>query len=106
MASETSQPARSPVETATATDPRAELRALARAKALSVRDPQAALLLLEQIRVQFSQGYLGEERAALTILALVRSGQSARARQQAADFLERYPNGPHSDGVRRAITTP
>lgn len=89
-----------------ATDPRAELRAIAQAKALSVHDPQAALRMLEQIRVQFPQGYFGEERAALTILALARSGQSELARQQASSFLERYPNGPHSDRVRRALAAP
>ena len=84
-------------------DPHAELRAIAQAKSLSVRDPSAALRLLEQMRADFPRGYFLEERDALTILALVRAGQSVRAQREAHGFLERYPDGTHSDQVRRAL---
>jgi hypothetical protein len=85
-------------------DPRAELRAIAQAKAMGERDPRAALVLLEQIRIRFAEGYFVEEREALTILALARSGQLALAREKAGTFLALYSNGPHSDRVREAVS--
>ncbi|MFT3925555.1 MAG: hypothetical protein QM778_23650 [Myxococcales bacterium] len=90
---------------AEADDPRAELRAMAQAKALSARDPGAALVALHQIRARFPAGYFVEEREALTILVLAQLGQISEARRQAQGFLARYPNGPHSDRVRRSVTS-
>jgi hypothetical protein len=70
---------------------------------MSERDPKAALRLLTQMGTDFPQGYFLEEREALTILALVRAGQSERAQRQARAFLERYPNGTYADRVRKAM---
>jgi hypothetical protein len=77
-----------------------EVRAVALARSLVERDPEAALELLEKTRREHPNGYFVEERQALTVLALVRSGRQAAAHEQAAAFLRTYPNGPFSDRVR------
>jgi hypothetical protein len=77
-----------------------EVRAVALARSLVERDPDAALELLDKTRREHPSGYFVEERQALTVLALVRSGRQAAAREQAAAFLRTYPNGPFSDRVR------
>lgn len=59
-----------------------------------------ALALLEQARVRFSGGVLVQERAALTIEALARSGQADRAAGLARAFLEAWPGSAHADRVR------
>ncbi len=77
-----------------------EVRAVALARSLVERDPDAALDLLDKTRREHPTGYFVEERQALTVLALARSGRQAAAREQAAAFLRTYPNGPFSDRVR------
>ena len=77
-----------------------EVRAVALARSLVERDPEAALDLLEKTRREHPTGYFVEERQALTVVALSRSGHQAAAREQAAAFLRAYPNGPFSDRVR------
>jgi hypothetical protein len=77
-----------------------EVRAVALARSLVERDPDAALDLLDKLRRQRPTGYFLEERQALTVLALSRAGHQNAARQQAAAFLRAYPNGPFSDRVR------
>jgi hypothetical protein len=77
-----------------------ELQTIAVARGLVDRDPEAALRLLDQLRSQQPHGYFDQERDALTVLALARSGQSSAARDKARAFLRAYPNGPLSDRVR------
>jgi hypothetical protein len=77
-----------------------EVRAVALARTLVERDPEAALELLDKTRREHPAGYFAEERQALTVVALSRSGRQAAAREQAAAFLRAYPNGPFSDRVR------
>jgi hypothetical protein len=77
-----------------------EIRAVALARDLVDTDPQAALALLDQTQREHPTGYFVEERQALTVMALVRAGRQATARQQGAAFLRAYPNGPFSDRVR------
>jgi hypothetical protein len=80
--------------------PISEIRAVALARDLVETDPQAALALLDQTQREHPTGYFVEERQALTVMALVRAGRQANARQQGAAFLRAYPNGPFSDRVR------
>jgi hypothetical protein len=82
------------------TDLLSEVRAVALARTLVERDPEAALELLDKTRREHPGGYFVEERQALIVVALSRSGRQAAAREQAAAFLRAYPNGPFSDRVR------
>jgi hypothetical protein len=77
-------------------DPRLlQLQLLERAQAELPRDPQAALALLEEYARQFGgETWLAQECAALSVQALVRSGQLAAARQSFDAFAARYPGSP------------
>lgn len=81
----------------------AEMQGIARARALLASDPSAALDTLEKLRREHPNGIFVEERRALTVLALARTGNRAAAREQGAAFLRRYPNGPFTDRVGAAI---
>jgi hypothetical protein len=70
-------------------------------RALRAGDAATALRLLEEARRAFADGALGQEREALEIEALDRSGQSAAARARAAAFLRAYPTSPHATNVKR-----
>lgn len=59
-----------------------------------------ALAELEAARVRFSGGVLVQERAALTVEALGRSGQHERAAALARAFLDSWPNSAHAGLVR------
>lgn len=69
--------------------------------ALRAGNAARSLTLLEQARARFPRGALGQEREALTIEALARSGQSAAARRRAEAFLRQHPNSPYVADVRR-----
>jgi outer membrane protein assembly factor BamD (BamD/ComL family) len=70
---------------------RAELRAGALAQAFAT---------LEASRREFTAPELTQEREALAIELLYRSGERAAAAKRAQDFLARYPESPHATGVR------
>jgi len=92
-----------PPRQAEATDSLSELRAIAVARNLLDRDPEAALGVIDKLRRDYPRGYFVEEREALAVLALARAGQTGAARQQAAAFLRVFPNGPFSDRVRAVL---
>ena len=69
--------------------------------ALRSGDAAKSLSLLEQARVRFPHGALGQEREALTIEALAQSGQTAAARRRAESFLRVHPTSPYATDVRR-----
>lgn len=69
--------------------------------ALRAGDAQHSLALLEQARRRFPRGALGQEREALTIQALERSGQHAAAQRRAAAFLRAYPSSPYGSDLER-----
>jgi hypothetical protein len=60
----------------------------------------AAFATLEAARRRFSAPELVQEREALGIELLHRSGETAAARQRARAFLERFPESPHAARVR------
>jgi hypothetical protein len=87
---------------AAASQLREESLALLEARsALRSGDAARSLTLLEQARVRFPRGALGQEREALTIEALARSGQVAAAQRRAASFVRAHPNSPYVADVRR-----
>lgn len=80
-----------------------EMKAIARAKrALSDDEPAQALAILAGVARDFPRGYLIEERRALHVLALAASGESDRARREAASFLRDYPSSAFTDRVKAA----
>ena len=71
---------------------REESRVVGEARAALRRgDASGALTQLEQIQARFPGGVLGQEREALTIEALARSGRRAEASSRAAAFLQAHP---------------
>jgi len=71
----------------------------------ALRSGEAArcLSLLESARQRFPRGALGQEREALTIQALARSGDQASARRRAEAFLRRHPQSPYVADIRRVV---
>ena len=74
---------------------REEALELARAKNLLENgQPEATLLLLNESSQRFPTGALTQEREALALEGLVRSGKHELARQRARALLARYPKNP------------
>lgn len=74
---------------------REESRMVADARdALRRGDTAGALGMLEQIRLKFPGGVLAQEREALAIEALARSGRKADASARASAFVKAYPTSP------------
>jgi hypothetical protein len=59
--------------------------------------------LLDAARTEFAEGALVQEREALSIEALSRSGQREAADRRAAAFLRAYPGSPHVASVKTFI---
>jgi hypothetical protein len=62
--------------------------------------PEDALRLLDAARTEFAAGALAQEREALAIEALSRSGRRDAAQTRAAGFLRAYPGSPHAASVK------
>jgi hypothetical protein len=77
-----------------------ELRAIAQARRLLSREPQAALALLERLTRAHPKGYFVEEREALRVLALSAAGRNDQAERYAESFLLAYPHSPFADRIR------
>jgi outer membrane protein assembly factor BamD (BamD/ComL family) len=83
---------------------REEAQLLRRAReALRRGDLPAASSALDTATHAFPRGALTEEREALSIELLSRSGQREAARLRAATFLREFPASPYAANVR-AIT--
>jgi len=77
-----------------------ESRRLAEARdALRRGDASGALSLLSDLQRAIPGGILGQEREALAIEALAKSGRSAEAQARARAFLQAYPQSPHAARV-------
>jgi outer membrane protein assembly factor BamD (BamD/ComL family) len=63
----------------------------------------ACLVVLNDLMREFPNGVLTQEREALTIEALLGSGERERARSLALEFLRLHPNSPLAASVRRAL---
>lgn len=64
--------------------------------ALRGGDPGRALQILEEARKKFPGGVLGQEREAVAIEALARSGAREAASARAAAFIKAHPSSPHA----------
>ncbi|HEX3775274.1 MAG TPA: hypothetical protein VHV51_12470 [Polyangiaceae bacterium] len=69
-------------------------------RTLRAGDANGALHLLEQARQRFPRGALGQEREALSIEALAKSGARDAAARQAAAFLRAHPKSPYAADVQ------
>lgn len=85
---------------------REETLHLARVRSALERSPREALRLAREGQQRFPDGVFEEERRALIVMALDRSGQRDRARRAAIAFIERYPNGPLTTRVREISERP
>lgn len=82
----------------------AERVLLSRAQSALARDrPEEALEALDTHERRFSDGELLEERRALRIRALLRTGRRDEARRRAREFLETYPNSIFREAVTPAL---
>ncbi len=77
------------------------LAVLAIRQALRSGNYGLALEHLDEARGRFPRGALGQEREALMIEALARSGQRVSAEKRALAFLRAYPKSPYAADVQR-----
>jgi len=97
-------PAAAPSPSAGVDAARFESRRVAEARGLlRAGRAAAALAILGELAKSVPSGVLVQEREALTVEALLGSGDRERARAHARDFLQRYPNSPHTVVVSRAL---
>ncbi|HEY3666877.1 MAG TPA: hypothetical protein VGL19_12780 [Polyangiaceae bacterium] len=83
-----------------------ESRLVAAARdALRSGNSAGALALLGQAQQRFGAGVLGQEREALTIEALAKSGQRAVAQARGQAFLKSYANSPYAARIRAIVGT-
>ncbi len=69
-------------------------------RTLRAGDASGALRLLEQARQRFPHGALGQEREALSIEALAKSGSPDAAARKADAFLRAHPKSPYAADVQ------
>lgn len=72
-------------------------------RTLRAGDAAGALRLLEQARQRFPHGALSQEREALGIEALAKSGASDAASRKAEAFLRAHPKSPYAADVQSFI---
>jgi hypothetical protein len=86
---------------------REESRLLGEARdALRRGDAPGALARLDELRSKFPAGMLAQEREALAIEALARSGQGGEAKSRAEAFKKAYPASPHAAHVEALTGEP
>jgi hypothetical protein len=78
-----------------------EMEQLAAARSAVASDPARALALAEEGHARFPRGVFWQEREGIAIGALARLGRAAEAKQRARAFLERHPESPFAEGMRR-----
>jgi hypothetical protein len=82
-----------------------EMGMLAMAQRVLTRDPERALRLARQGEQEFAGSMFTQERQQVLLLALIQLGRMPEAKRLALPYLKRYPNGPFSDRLRRALVT-
>lgn len=86
-----------------ASSSRREISRLVRIRALLTSDPAAAYRLAQRCEQEFPDGVLSEERQALQVVALAKSGARENARRRAVRFFARYPESPMRELVESAL---
>jgi hypothetical protein len=103
------EPATEPVRPAPAPQDDARLEREMAMLSMSQRvlhtDPERALNLARQGESEFPGSMFTQERQQLLLLSLVKLGRMDEAKRLAKPYLARYPKGPFSDRVRRALLT-
>jgi outer membrane protein assembly factor BamD (BamD/ComL family) len=90
-----------------AIDAREEMRLVSAAReTLRAGSATRALELLDEARRRFPSGTLVQEREALTIEAMARSGQRDAAVARARAFARDYPGSPYTARVQAVLTAP
>jgi hypothetical protein len=82
-----------------------EMGMLAVAQRVMHENPLRTLSLVRQSAREFGDTMFAPERGQLELLALVKLGKLDEAKRLARPYLARYPNGPFSDRVRRALAS-
>ena len=80
-----------------------EIDLLRRARAALAARPREAFRLTEQHRSEYPSGVFTQERDALAVEALLRSGELKLARELAEAFVRRYPSSPHAHRFRETM---
>lgn len=75
----------------------------ARARALAATDPAGALAIVEADNKKFAHGVFAEEREALAIDCLVRTGRKAEAQERGKAFLVAHPTSTFAEKIRSQI---
>ena len=65
--------------------------------------PKNSLEILRRHKQKFADGKFAEERDALTVMALAKSGQAARAQKQALRFSARYPGSMFIEAINASV---
>ena len=81
-------------------DMAAELRLIRQARGKLAHSASQALLLAEQHRALYPDGMFAQEREAIAIEALVKIGETKRARERAAVFESLYPSSVYIRHIR------
>jgi len=76
---------------------------LAIRRTLLAGNAREALTLLARARADFPHGALAEEREALSVRALMATGDRDAARLRGEAFLRRFPRSPQAGDVRRLL---
>ncbi len=101
-AEEPVQPVRAPQDDARL---EREMAMLAMSQRVLHVDAERALKLARQGEAEFAGSMFTQERQQLLLLSLVKLGRLDEAKRLARPYLARYPKGPFSDRVRRALAT-
>lgn len=80
-----------------------EIDLLRRARSALAARPREAFRLTEQHRSEYPTGVFTQERDALAVEALLRSGELKLARELAEAFVRRYPSSPHAHRFRETM---
>jgi TolA-binding protein len=83
-----------------------EIELLRSARSALASRPREAYQLTEQHRSLYPQGVFTQERDALAVEALLRTGDLKLARELAEVFVKRYPSSPHSHRFRESMQLP
>ncbi|MEI8259347.1 MAG: hypothetical protein WCJ30_27080 [Deltaproteobacteria bacterium] len=92
-----------PIDTGATSDD--ELDLVNRAAVLTVRDPSAALALVQQHVARFPRGEHAEERERVAVRALASAGRVSEARARGEAFLRHYPDSIYATPIRDLIRT-
>jgi hypothetical protein len=85
------------------TAPPSEIELLHRAQIALQARPREAFQLTQEHRRFYPEGEFAQERDALAIQALLRVGDTEKARDLAASFIRAYPSSPHAHRFREAM---